>query len=96
MSKANVKSSGEILREARSKTGMSQGELAKKMGYSNPQFVSNWERGLCCLPAKKAALFCRLTGMSSEVMRFILKKEAQAKVDRRFNAKVGMEAKAKK
>lgn len=96
MGKSNVKSNGEILREARDKANMSQGELAKKMGYSNPQFVSNWERDLCGLPAKKAALFCRLTGMSSEIMRFILKKEAQAKVDRRFNAKVGVEAKAKK
>lgn len=84
------KSPGEILKSAREKSGMAQGELAKKMGYSSPQFISNWERNLCSLPAKKAALFCQLTGMKSEAMKTLLKGEAEAKIDRRYNTKVGV------
>ena len=38
------------LRNSREAKGMSQGELAKKLGLSSPQFVSNMERGLCGVP----------------------------------------------
>lgn len=34
------------LKEKRLQAGLSQGAVAKKLGYSSPQFVSNWERGL--------------------------------------------------
>ena len=39
-----------LLRERRVKLGISQSDLAKLLGYSNPQYVSNWERGLCSPP----------------------------------------------
>jgi transcriptional regulator with XRE-family HTH domain len=35
-----------FLVENRKKNNMSQGDLAKKMGYSTSQFISNWERGV--------------------------------------------------
>ena len=35
-----------FLREKRIEVGLSQGAVAKKLGYTSPQFVSNWERGL--------------------------------------------------
>lgn len=35
-----------FLRERRLAAGLSQGDVAKKLGYGSPQFVSNWERGL--------------------------------------------------
>lgn len=34
------------LRQKRKDAELSQGAVAKKLGYSSPQFVSNWERGL--------------------------------------------------
>lgn len=39
------------LRLLRSSAGLSQGDVAKTMGYSSAQFVSNWERGLSVPPA---------------------------------------------
>ena len=36
---------GILLRNARIKSGLTQMEIAKKLGYSSSQFVSNWERG---------------------------------------------------
>lgn len=33
--------------------GLSQGQVSKVLGYTSPQFVSNFERGLCSLPLNK-------------------------------------------
>lgn len=38
------------LKEKRVEAGLTQLEVAKKLGYSSPQFVSNWERGLANPP----------------------------------------------
>ena len=35
----------DVIRTVRRQNGLSQGELAKKMGLSSGQIVSNWERG---------------------------------------------------
>lgn len=40
----------EFLKEKRVNAGLTQSEVAKKLGYSSPQFVSNWERGLANPP----------------------------------------------
>lgn len=39
-----------FLRTHREQSGISQAEVAKKLGYSTPQFISNWERGLSAPP----------------------------------------------
>ncbi len=39
-----------FLKEKRIAAGLTQSEVAKKLGYSSPQFVSNWERGLANPP----------------------------------------------
>ena len=33
-----------FLKDCRIKAGLSQNDVAKRMGYSNGQFISNWER----------------------------------------------------
>lgn len=35
-----------FLKKARLSSGLSQGKVAELLGYSSPQFISNWERGL--------------------------------------------------
>lgn len=37
---------GKYLRDLRMKRSLSQRQLSRELGYSTPQFVSNWERGL--------------------------------------------------
>ena len=44
---------GPFLKKARSKMGLSQRDVADKLGYTSPQFISNVERGLCSPPLKK-------------------------------------------
>lgn len=41
---------GKLLREARAKVGLSQVYIARQLGYSSPQFISNWERGISLPP----------------------------------------------
>jgi transcriptional regulator with XRE-family HTH domain len=43
---------GRFIKIQRESVGMTQGELSKILGYSNPQFISNWERGLSSPPPK--------------------------------------------
>lgn len=44
------KAIGLWLKEARSRSGLSQGEVSETLGYKSPQFISNWERGLSLPP----------------------------------------------
>jgi ribosome-binding protein aMBF1 (putative translation factor) len=39
---------------------MSQEVLSAEIGYQNAQFISNVERGLCTVPAKRIAKLCEV------------------------------------
>lgn len=41
------------LLKAREMKGLTQKELADKLGIASAQLISNWERGLCAPPIKK-------------------------------------------
>jgi transcriptional regulator with XRE-family HTH domain len=47
-------------KEARLKRSLSQADVAKILGYSSPQLVSNWERGLCNPPQKHLSQLLKL------------------------------------
>jgi len=38
---------GQYLKKSRVNSKLTQAKVAEKLGYSTPQFVSNFERGLC-------------------------------------------------
>jgi transcriptional regulator with XRE-family HTH domain len=52
------------LREARERSGLSQSQVAQELGYSSPQFISNWERGLSSPPIPKFKKLCKLYSLS--------------------------------
>jgi len=41
---------GDFLREKRTRIGLTQGYIANTLGYTSPQFISNWERGIAQPP----------------------------------------------
>ncbi len=43
---------GSYLKHQREKLGLSQQEISEALGYSSPQFVSNWERDVSTPPVK--------------------------------------------
>ena len=67
---------GEFLQAKRLKAGLSQGDVAQKLGYSSPQFVSNFERGLCAPPLEKLKVLVSLYSLNGEeVLKLMLKEE---------------------
>lgn len=50
----------DYLRQKRLDSGLSQLDVARVLGYSSPQFVSNWERGLVSPPLETIAVLIDL------------------------------------
>lgn len=73
-----LKELGNYLKNKRTRSGLSQSEVAKGLGYSSPQFISNFERGLCAppLPAlKKIMNYYKLP--KNEIIGFLLRQQRQ-------------------
>lgn len=60
------KSLGVHLRVMRINAGYSQGDIAKRLGYSSPQFVSNWERGVSEPPIETLRKLADIYGINPE------------------------------
>jgi transcriptional regulator with XRE-family HTH domain len=62
----------QFLRKARIKSGLTQVELAAALGYSSPQFVSNWERGFCKPPAAQLKQLTKILRLNPATLRALL------------------------
>lgn len=63
----------DYLRQKRLDSGLSQLDVARVLGYSSPQFVSNWERGLVSPPLETIAVLIDIYKMpANEVINRIL------------------------
>ncbi len=64
---------GEFLKLKRENASLSQGDVAKKLKYTSPQFISNWERGVSSPPIKVLKQISTLYKVNSdEVFNLIL------------------------
>jgi len=52
----------------RENAGISQKEVADELGYSSPQFVSNWERGIAFPPVQSFKRLAKLYKVSPKVL----------------------------
>lgn len=69
---------GEFLKVSREKAGLSQLEVAKKFGYSSPQFVSNWERNLSYPPISQVKDLVKLYRLDIDmVYKLILEQKVE-------------------
>ena len=57
------------LKEKRMASGKTQKEVAVVMGYTTPQFVSNWERGLISPPLSSISKIAELYGLTDSEIR---------------------------
>ena len=74
----------EFLRVKRVATGMTQAEVASKLGYTSPQFISNWERGLASPPAFIVKDLAKIYHISADDLFQRLLKEVEADMIRAF------------
>ena len=79
----------ELLKEKRIVANLSQWEVAKKLGYTTPQFVSNWERGVSTPPVQVLNKIADLYGTSSdelfEALLFATIQKIKKELRRKFN-----------
>lgn len=62
------KAIAKLVKNARAKAGLSQGELSNKLGFKNGQFISNIEREICSLPVGKICLFSQITNIKTDLI----------------------------
>lgn len=73
---------GQTLAKRRSAVGLSQNDLARKLGYGSGQFVSNWERGLANPPAKDLKALATVLKMDKAELAGLLISEFSTRVVR--------------
>lgn len=56
---------GHYLKELRGQKGLSQGDVANKLGYHSNQFISNIERGVCTPSPNVVYKFLQVYGVSN-------------------------------
>lgn len=75
---------GKFLQKKRMEKGLSQGEVAKKLGYTSPQFISNIERGLCSPALSSAKKMAKLYDIYPANMQAALASVEVAKISEAF------------
>jgi transcriptional regulator with XRE-family HTH domain len=63
---------GLYLKKRRIQKGFTQSEVAQKLGYGSPQFISNIERGISSVPVKSLKIFVNLYEVPAEEVLEIL------------------------
>lgn len=66
---------GQLIKTARTGAGLTQAQLAQKLGYSSPQFVSNWERAESLPPISTMPKIAKLTKTNYEAYKTILRRD---------------------
>ncbi len=73
-----------MLKDLRKRSGLTQAQLSKKMGYTSPQFISNIERGLARLPAAKFKAASKIFGVSVKELISMRLKADKARMMKRY------------
>ncbi len=68
---------GSFLKEARVNKSLSQWDVAKKIGYSSPQFISNLERGISSPPLKLLKVLVDLYDVSPKELVQVIAEEQE-------------------
>lgn len=80
-SKHASKEIGKLVKQGRTNAGLTQAALAKKLGYSSSQFVSNWERAASLPPLHKLAKIAKLTKTQYGEFKEVLLKDFEKTLD---------------
>jgi transcriptional regulator with XRE-family HTH domain len=87
MSKKNIYIEiGQMVRDFREKKGLTQLQLAQKLGYETSQFVSLFERGLSKVPMEVLGQLVIILGIPEKQFKSILLKDFEADISSRINS----------
>ena len=80
------KNFGLLVRNHRLARGFSQGDLAKKLGYTTPQFVSIMERGESKIPLDTLGELIVILGLPEKELHESLLAATEAEITRKFSS----------
>lgn len=73
MKTSDYRELSEYLKAKREAKGLTQRELAEKLGYTSAQFISNWERDVATIPLRVAPRILSILGIKrSTYIRLLL------------------------
>lgn len=75
---------GSLLKDKRVEKGITQMSLARELGYSSPQFVSNWERGMCSPAFDTLPTICKILGIPKREIIEIIIDETRNELEANF------------
>lgn len=78
---AQVEILAQFLKEKRVQSGLSQKDVATKLGYTTSQFISNWERGISHPPLNTLRSLSNLYKINPDEMFDVLLKATVAQVE---------------
>lgn len=78
-----TKEIGQLVKSARKVAGLTQGQLAQKLGYKSPQFVSNWERGEAMPPISALSKIAKFTKTQHEDFKQVLRVDFERVLNKR-------------
>lgn len=78
----------EYIKTKRLEAGLSQKDVSDNFGYSTPQFISNWERGISAPPMKTLKKLAQLYKTPAEDMFHCLLEDTLHQVEVDFKRKM--------
>lgn len=76
------------VKQKREDAGLSQKQVAEQLGYSTPQFISNWERGISMPPIKSVKKLADIYQTSVEEIFNLLLEDTLLQVTNDFKKKL--------
>lgn len=76
---------GNLVKEYRLKSNLTQLDLAKKLGYDSPQFVSLFERGLSKIPLEALGYLVMTLGIPEKKVKKIILDAFEDEIDCKMN-----------
>lgn len=78
---------GLLVKQKRTRLGLTQKEVTDKMGWETPQFISNIERGVSQPPLKSAPKLCNILNISAYAMHGAYIKDFNKEFHKAFGIK---------
>jgi transcriptional regulator with XRE-family HTH domain len=80
---------GEYLQKNRLRAGLTQRSVSDKLGYSSPQFISNFERGIALPPLPKLKVLIDLYKIDQRTLIKLILETERAELCRVLDLKKG-------
>ncbi|MCM2281315.1 MAG: helix-turn-helix domain-containing protein [Bdellovibrionaceae bacterium] len=91
-SRTKIKGLSAFLRDKRIELNMTQLQASRALGHSSPQYISNFERGLCEPSLETAMKLCELYGIPRKQLYEIMVELYQQEMSDKIFKKTGRRA----